>query len=141
MLYIRVFTKAITVSASALALFVGCFVVAGSASAAEGAGDAAAGKTAYGRCAACHSITPGRNGVGPSLFGVVGRKAGSLEGFKYSDAMVESDVIWSTSTLDSHLADVKGFIPGNRMGIFYPAGVANADDRANIIAYLETLTE
>ena len=141
MLDFRVFTKAIAASASALAIFAGCFVAGVSATAAVGAGDAAAGKSAYGRCAACHSITPGRNGVGPSLFGVVGRKAGSLEGFKYSDAMVESGVIWSTSTLDSHLADIKGFIPGNRMGIFYPAGVADADDRANIIAYLETLTE
>ncbi len=105
------------------------------------AGDIEAGKAAYKKCATCHSVAPGQNRLGPSLYDVVGRKAGGLEGFKYSDAMTQSDVIWTAETLDRHLADIKGFIPGNRMAQLYPAGVPDAQDRANIIAYLITLTD
>ena len=104
-------------------------------------GNAEAGQTAYKKCATCHSVAPGQNRLGPSLYGVVGRKAGGLDGFNYSEAMQQSNVIWTADTLNSHLADIKGFIPGNRMAQLYPAGVPNAADRANIIAYLMTLTD
>ena len=99
-------------------------------------GDPVAGKSKFGRCASCHSVVPGQNGLGPSLAGVVGRKAGSAVGFNYSQAMASSDVVWSAETLDSHLSDVRGFIPGNRMGQVWPVGVQDAQDRADIIAYL-----
>ena len=99
-------------------------------------GDPVAGKAKFGRCASCHSVAPGQNRLGPSLAGIVGRKAGGAEGFNYSQALADSDVIWSAETLDAHLLDVRGFIPGNRMGQVWPAGVQDDQDRADIIAYL-----
>jgi cytochrome c2 len=70
-------------------------------------------------CAVCHSAEGGNNKAGPSLAGVVGRKAGSVDGFKYSDAMKTAGVTWSNDTLDKYLADPKTFMTGNRM--VYPA--------------------
>ena len=99
-------------------------------------GDAVAGEKVFDRCRACHSLTPGKHGLGPSLSDVVDREAGSAKGFNYSKAMRDSDVIWTAETLDSHLSDVKGFIPGNRMATFFPIGVQNAQERASVIAYL-----
>lgn len=104
--------------------------------AAEASGDAMAGEQVFARCASCHSLTPGQHSIGPSLAGVAGRKAGSAEGFSYSSAMAASDVVWSAETLDAHLADVPGFIPGNRMATFFPAGVQDPEERANVVAYL-----
>ena len=99
----------------------------------------AQGKVAFeATCSGCHSTKPSENLTGPSLFGVVGRKAGSIEGFGYSPAMAGSNVQWSSETLERHLADTKNFIPGNRMGRFFP-GVADPAARADIIAFLETL--
>jgi len=95
------------------------------------------GKQLFFRCMSCHSLEPEKNGLGPSLAGVIGRKAGTAPGFDYSTAILESDVIWSPETLDKHLADVKGFIPGNRMGKLYPGGVPKAADRAAVIEYLQ----
>ena len=103
-------------------------------------GDAIAGEGVFKRCASCHSKEPGKNGLGPSLANVIGRKAGSLAGYNYSSAMKSSDVVWTAETLESHLTDVKGFIPGNRMGNLFPVGVPNAQERADVIAYLQTLS-
>ena len=97
----------------------------------------ATGKKLFLYCKSCHTLEPGKHSVGPSLAGVIGRKAGSAPGFAYSTAMLNSEVIWSPKTLDKHLADVKGFIPGNRMGDLYPGGVAKAADRAALIEYLQ----
>jgi cytochrome c2 len=100
---------------------------------------AAQGKVAFeATCSGCHSAKPGENGTGPSMFGVLGRKAGSLDGYGYSPAMSGSSVIWSAESLDKHLADTKNFIPGNRMGRFF-AGVEDQATRSEIIAYLATL--
>lgn len=100
---------------------------------------AAQGKVAFeATCSGCHSAKPGENGTGPSMFGVLGRKAGSLDGYGYSPAMSGSSVIWSAESLDKHLADTKNFIPGNRMGGFF-AGVEDQATRSEIIAYLATL--
>ena len=108
-------------------------LVSSAASAAEG--DPAAGKRVFNQCQACHTVVKGKNGLGPSLNGVVGRKAGTADGFKnYSPAMQKSDVVWSDETLDKYLADPKGFIPGNRM-IF--VGLKKPEDRANVIAFLK----
>jgi cytochrome c len=98
--------------------------------------DAEAGKEAFKECAACHSTKAGETLLGPSLAGVYGRKAGSLEGFRYSNAMKKSGVTWDESTLDAYIADPQALIPGNRMPY---SGMADANSRKNVIAYLKTL--
>lgn len=102
---------------------------------AQAAGDAAAGEKVFNQCKACHTIEAGKNRVGPSLHGVVGRAAGSVEGFQYSPAMKSSGLTWTPETLDKYLADPKAAVPGNKMAF---AGLKNAEDRANVIAYLST---
>ncbi len=101
---------------------------------ADSAGDAAAGAKVFNQCKACHTLEAGKNRVGPSLHGVVGREAASVEGFKYSDAMKSSGLTWTPETLDKYLADPKGFVPGNKMAF---AGVKKPEDRRNVIAYLQ----
>ncbi len=96
--------------------------------------DAAAGEKAFGKCKACHTVEAGKHRVGPSLHGVVGRKSGTAEGFKYSDAMKKAAVEWTPENLSKYLADPKGFIPGNKM-VF--VGIKDETERANVIAYLE----
>src|SRR5258707_8471189 len=66
-------------------------------------------------CATCHTNEPNKNKIGPTLFGLVGRKSGSAAGFNYSEAMKNAEVTWSEETLDKYLADPKHFIPGNKM--------------------------
>lgn len=115
-----------------LIVAVGVFA-AGSVSAAEG--DPVAGKRVFAQCSACHTVVKGKNGLGPSLHGVAGRKAGTAEGFKnYSPAMQKSDLVWTEENLAKYLKDPKGFIPGNRM-IF--AGLKKDEDIAGVIAYIE----
>ncbi len=99
-------------------------------------GDPALGKTQFNKCAACHSIKAGENKIGPSMHGIVGRPAHSIEGFSYSDAMKNYNVTWDTATLDHYLTDPRGTVPGTKM-IF--VGLKKDDERANLIAYLETL--
>ena len=105
-------------------------------SAAASAQDADAGKSVFNKCRACHSPDAGKNMVGPSLHGVVGRKAGSVEGFNYSDAMKVSGKTWDDATLDAYIADPKGAVPGNKM-VF--VGIKDETDRKNIIAFLKTV--
>jgi cytochrome c len=98
-------------------------------------GDAAAGEKAFNKCKACHTVEQGgANRVGPNLHGVVGRKAGAVDGFSYSKPVKEGDVTWTEENLDKYLADPKGFIPGNKMA--FP-GVKKDDERQDIIAYLK----
>jgi len=86
-------------------------------------------------CGACHSVLPDKNMTGPSLAGVVGRKAGSLPSFpRYSSALKSSDVVWGDNTLDAWLTNPQGFIPGNRM--VFP-GLEDAQARADLIAFLK----
>lgn len=100
-------------------------------------GDATKGKEVFNRCAICHSNTKGApNKIGPNLFGVVGRKAGTEPGFSYSAAVKSSGVTWSEANLDKWLTSPGRFIPGNRMPF---AGLPSADQRADVIAYLKTL--
>jgi len=106
------------------------------ASAARAAGDADAGKKVFSKCAVCHTAVAGKNGLGPSLFGVVGRPSASVDGFKYSDAMKAANKTWDEATLNTYLTDPKAAVPGNKMAF---AGLPNPDDRANVIAYLSTL--
>ena len=108
---------------------------------ARGAGsDVAAGKVAFGRtCAACHSVTPGGAGIGPSLAGVVGRKAGALPGYDYSPAMRNSQIVWTPKNIAKHIENPKALIPGNRMANLFPRGVQDATQRGDIVAYLQTV--
>ncbi len=99
-------------------------------------GDPALGKTVFNKCAACHSIKAGENKIGPSLHGVIGRPSHSIEGFSYSEPMKAYNVTWDAPTLDHYLIDPRGTVPGTKM-IF--VGLKKDDDRANVIAYLETL--
>jgi cytochrome c len=89
-------------------------------------------------CSACHTNKPQQNRIGPSLFGVIGRHAGSAPGFDYSTAMKSAAVTWDAETLDRYLADPKSVVPGNKMPY---AGVKNDERRKNLIAYLSTLTQ
>ena len=94
--------------------------------------DAVRGQTLYrARCAACHSID--YNGVGPAHRGVLGRKAGAVPDYAYSDALRHSDVVWTAAALDKWLADPEQFIPGQKMGFSVPS----PKERADLIAYLK----
>lgn len=97
-------------------------------------GDAGKGEKIFARCKACHTIEAGKNKIGPSLAGVVGRHAGAIADFKYSDAMHNAGVTWDEASLDKYLADPKGFVPGNKMA--FP-GLKNEQDRQDVIAYLK----
>lgn len=99
-------------------------------------GDPAAGKTAFNKCAACHSVQAGQNKIGPTMHGVVGRKAASVEGFSYSPAMQKHEVVWNEEELDKYLADPRGVVQGTKM--IFP-GLKNETERKNVIAYLATL--
>ncbi len=87
-------------------------------------------------CFTCHASEAGKNKIGPSLFGVVGRKAGTVSGFAYSQAMKLSDITWNDETIDKYITDPKKFVPGNKMVY---NGVKKEDERKEIIAYLKTL--
>ena len=102
------------------------------------AGDAAKGEKVYRKCKACHALEPGKNKIGPTMHGVFGRTAGSVEGFKYSKAMKESGIVWDETTIAAYLADPKGYIPKNRMAF---AGLKKEKDRDDLIAYLKEATQ
>ncbi len=97
------------------------------------------GKTTFAKCKSCHTNEKGKpNGVGPNLWGVVNRPKGSAEGFKYSDAMKGKGGDWNFADLGHFLANPKGFVAGTKM-VF--AGLPNAADQADMIAYLATLAD
>jgi cytochrome c len=101
-------------------------------------GDAALGAKVFNKCKTCHENEKGVNRVGPTLKGVVGRKTGMVEGFKYSEAMAKKGTegqVWDDATLAGYLKDPKGFIPGNKMA--FP-GLKDDADIANVIAFLKT---
>ena len=100
-------------------------------SAPPAAADAARGERVYERCLACHALAYDR--VGPRHCGLIGRRAGAVQGFAYSGAMRESGIVWNAKTLDRFLADPPGAVPGTTMTY---AGIADARDRADLIAYL-----
>ncbi|HUA53974.1 MAG TPA: cytochrome c family protein [Candidatus Sulfotelmatobacter sp.] len=93
------------------------------------------GETIFKRnCFVCHTVEPGKNKIGPSLAGVVGRPAGTAPGFSYSEANKNSHVTWTESTLDTYLTDPRKFIPGTKM-VF--AGLKKPEERQALIAYLK----
>lgn len=91
---------------------------------------------AFNACKACHKVEAGKNGVGPSLFGVFGAKAGHEASFKYSDAHKASGLTWDEATLAKYLTNPKGTIPGNKMAF---AGIKKPEDLQAVIDYLKTL--
>lgn len=115
-------------------------VVAGSALGSAGlarAQNPAAGRAIFrSQCSICHSVEPGRNMIGPSLFGVVGRPAAQVRGFPYSAATKDSGLTWTPATLDRFLASPRGVVPHTRM--MYN-GLRDPQARADLIAYLATL--
>jgi cytochrome c2 len=115
----------------ALALALG-----GLAPAAEAA-DPAAGKSVFSStCSICHSVQPGKNMVGPSLFGLVGRKTGSVPGFHYSPANQNANLTWDGATLDKYLQSPRAVIPGTIMTY---GGLKDDAKRSDLIAYLATV--
>ena len=102
-------------------------------------GDVAKGEKSFKKCMACHAPDTKTNKVGPHLGDVIGRKAGSVEGYNYSPAMKakgEEGLVWDEAKLDQYLADPKGIIPKNKM--IFP-GLKKAEERADVIAYLKSL--
>lgn len=97
--------------------------------------DAAAGEKVFGKCRACHKID-GTGATGPHLDGVVNRTVASVEGFKYSDPMKAHGGEWTPEALDEFLTNPKGVVPGTKMTF---AGLPKVEDRANVIAYLQSL--
>jgi cytochrome c len=112
--------------------------IAAASGAARADGDVARGEKRFEECATCHTTERGVNNVGPSLFGLFGRKAGEVADFRYSPAMKRSNISWTPQTVDTFVADPQKEVPGNRMPF---AGMPDAGDRADLIAYLQRATK
>jgi cytochrome c len=101
------------------------------------AGDPAAGQKVFAKCKACHEVASATNKVGPTLKGLFGRTAGTVEGFAYSAAMKDSGIVWDEATLTTYLADPKASLPKTKMAF---AGLKKPEDIDNVIAYLAEAT-
>ncbi|PIT01965.1 hypothetical protein TSA1_15210 [Bradyrhizobium nitroreducens] len=99
--------------------------------------DLAKGESLFEKCHACHAVKQEGGTLGPPLAGIFGRKAGSLEQFRYSPAMRRSSLIWDDTTLDRFLTEPQALVPGNRMPF---AGMPDKSDRDDLIAYLHKAT-
>ncbi|MDM7945172.1 MAG: cytochrome c family protein [Oceanibaculum nanhaiense] len=101
------------------------------------AGDAAAGQKVFNKCRACHVADKETNRVGPHLVGIIGRKAASVDGFKYSDGMKgagEKGLVWTEETIAQYMKDPKDFVPGNRMAF---VGLKKDEEIQDLIAFLK----
>lgn len=105
------------------------------AAVASNAAPAVAPPAAFAQCRTCHSVEPGKNGVGPTLFGIVGSKAGDVKGYSFSPALAKSGIVWDRASLDTWLKAPMKMVPGTKMVISQP----DAAKRKEIIDYLETL--
>ena len=110
-------------------------VLAGPALAQDGAEAKEAQLAFNNNCRTCHVTREGDHRLGPSLYGVVGREAGSAPGYGYSSAMADADLVWEEATLDRFIENPNAVVPGNNMKPF--SGIAEADERAKIIAHLK----
>lgn len=100
--------------------------------------DPGKGERVFNKCRACHKLEDGANGTGPHLYGVVGRDVGSVDGFGYSGALVEVADVWTPENLSGFLENPSNYAPGTKMGF---AGLRDIEDRANVIAYLQSVSE
>ena len=100
-------------------------------------GDAATGRQVYRKCQACHSLEPGKNTLGPSLAGIIGKKSGEAPNYNYSAAMKAANLVWDAATLDAYLLDPQKLVPQNKMP--FP-GLKTANERKDVIAYLVAAT-
>ena len=107
------------------------------AGAARADGDPARGEKRFEDCVACHTTERGVNSVGPSLYGVFERKAGDVSDFRYSPALKRSGITWTVQALDAFIADPQKAVPANRMPY---AGMPDAADRADLVAYLQKVS-
>jgi cytochrome c len=104
---------------------------------AKGADLAKGDQLFFSYCARCHSLEPARHLTGPSLAGLIGRKAGTAEGFRYySDALKSANLVWDEQTLDAWLADPTALVPGNLMRF---QGIPDPQKRQDLIAYLKSI--
>ena len=120
---------------AALALAFAAALASGSASA---EGDAAKGKKVFKKCKTCHTLVAGKKKIGPDLAGLFGRKAGSVDGFKYSKAMAGSGIVWDETSLSEFLTKPKKFVKGTKMA--FP-GLRKEQQRDDLIAYLKDATQ
>jgi cytochrome c2 len=123
--------------ARACGIAVACILFAGPAHA---EGDPARGSRVFQRCYSCHSVDPDEKPLqGPNLAGVIGRRAGTLPRFEYSDAMVaagRNGLVWTEDKLDAYVSDPEAMVPGTAMG---PVRLNSPADRADLIAYLKSV--
>ena len=125
-----------TISAIAAAMLMAPIAVANAAD-----GDAAKGEKVFKKCKACHVADEEKNKVGPHLVNIVGRAAGSVEGYKYSKGMqakAEEGLVWDETNIDAYLTKPKDFIPKTKMA--FP-GLKKEDQRADVIAYLKSVAK
>ena len=99
-------------------------------------GDPVHGETVFLQCKSCHSLEPGQNRIGPSQAGLIGREAGSVEGFQYSEANANSGITWTPEKLYQYLEDPQRVVPGTKMA--FP-GLPDGQDRADVIAYMQSV--
>ena len=128
-----------TVTRTALAVTALLALSPAAPSMARAEGDPANGEKLFRQCKSCHTVEAGKNRVGPTLHGLFGRKAGAVDSFAgYSEGLKASGIVWDAKALDPYLASPKAVIPDSRMAF---AGIAKAEDRADLIAYLENATK
>ena len=98
--------------------------------------DVEKGEKVFKKCTACHKVEDGKNGTGPHLYGVVDREIASVDGFGYSGALADAGGSWTVNELSAFLANPKSYAPGTTMGF---SGLKKPTDRANVIAYLDSI--
>jgi cytochrome c len=135
----RVIGAAVEASRSSFRVWRGMMaglLLAGSATAALAADPAAGEKIFKTQCGICHAVVAGQNRIGPTLFGVVGRKAGTVPGFNYTADHKKLDLTWDAANLDKYLTNPRARVPDTSMVY---AGLKDDAQRADLVAYLETL--